>query len=149
MLSDVVRVLIPASASFIIGILATPILTHYLYKYRAWKKTAGKNALDGSKALEFNKLHEESEVKAPRMGGIVVWASVLVTIIGIAIVAALFPSLEILNFLSRSQTWIPLAALIIGAIAGFVDDLLIIRGNGAGMPLSWRLFIVILFSIRT
>jgi len=146
MISDVVRVLIPAAAAFIIGILSTPLLTHYLYKFRAWKKTAGKTALDGSHASEFYKLHEENEVKAPRMGGIVVWGSVLVTIIGIATLAALFPNLEILNFLSRSQTWIPLAALIVGAIAGLVDDILIVRGNGEGMPLSLRLFIVVLLS---
>lgn len=146
MYSDVVRVLIPAAASFIIGILATPLLTHYLYKYKAWKKAAGKTALDGSHASEFYKLHEANEIRAPRMGGIVVWGSVLVTIIGIAAAAEIFPDAEILNFLSRSQTWIPLAALVVGAVVGLVDDLLIIRGNGAGMLLSLRLLIVVLLS---
>lgn len=143
---DVVRVLIPAAAAFIIGILSTPLLTYYLYKYKAWKKAAGKTALDGSHASEFYKLHEANEIRAPRMGGIVVWGSVLVTIIGIAAAAEIFPGAEILNFLSRSQTWIPLAALVVGAVVGLVDDLLIIRGNGAGMLLSLRLLIVVLLS---
>ena len=147
MLTDIVRVLIPAAASFIIGIISTPILTHYLYKYRAWKKTAGKTALDGTKAAEFYKLHEINEVRAPRMGGIVVWGSVVITIIAIAIAARFIPGADALklDFLSRNQTWIPLAALIIGAIAGLIDDLLLIR-IGDGMPLRLRLMIVVLLS---
>lgn len=148
MLSDIVRVLVPATASFIVGIAIAPILTHYLYKYKAWKKAPGKTALDGSRAEEFNRLHVENETRAPRMGGILVWTSLLFTIVGIAIVARFVPSAEILklNFLSRSQTWIPLAALLIGAFAGLIDDLLEIRIGGGGLPLRMRLLIVILLS---
>jgi phospho-N-acetylmuramoyl-pentapeptide-transferase len=148
MISDVVRVLVPAAAAFIVGILSAPILTHYLYKYRAWKKQPGKIALDGTNATEFYRLHQKHEVRAPRMGGIVVWGSVLLTIIGIAIVARFVPSAEILrlDFLSRSQTWIPLAALVIGALAGLVDDLMVVGGTGDGMPLRLRLLIVVLLS---
>lgn len=148
MLSDIVRVLVPATASFLIGIAATPLLTHYLFKYKAWKKRPGKIALDGSSASEFNRLHEENETRAPRMGGIVAWGSVLITILGVAVVARFVPSAEILklDFLSRNQTWIPLAALIIGALAGLIDDLLVIRPQGVGMPLRLRLFLVILLS---
>ncbi len=148
MLNDIVRVLVPATASFVIGIAITPVLTHYLYKYRAWKKSPGKDALDGSRAQEFNRLHGENEVRAPRMGGIIVWASLLITIIGTAIVAKFVPSAEILsfNFLSRSQTWIPLAALLVGAFAGLADDLLVIRSGGHGLPLRLRLFVVVVLS---
>ena len=148
MLSDIVRVLVPATASFIIGMAITPILTHYLYKYKAWKKSPGKTALDGSQAQEFNRLHEENEKRAPRMGGIVVWLSVVITIVGIAIVARFVPSAEILKlgFLSRGQTWIPLAALLIGAFAGLIDDILVIRTSVDGIPLRIRLLIVALLS---
>ena len=148
MISDLVRVLVPAATAFIIGFLATPILTHYLYKYKAWKKSPGKIALDGTQAQEFYRLHKQSEVGAPRMGGVVVWGSVVLTIIGIAVVARFVPSAEILqlDFLSRNQTWIPLAALIVGALAGLVDDLMVIRPNSAGIPLRFRLFIVVVLS---
>ena len=148
MLSDIVRVLVPAAASFIIGMAITPIVTHYLYAFKTWKKRPGKVALDGSQALEFNRLHVEQEVRAPRMGGIVIWASVLITIIGIAIVAKFVPSAEILklDFLSRNQTWIPLATLLVGAFAGFIDDLLVIRPGGEGLPLRYRLVVVVLLS---
>src|SRR3989338_9057275 len=148
MFNDIVRVLVPATASFAVGITIAPIITHYLYKYKAWKKSPGKSALDGSSALEFNRLHEENETRAPRMGGIIVWASLLITIIGIAVVAKFVPSAEILNlnFLSRSQTWIPLAALLIGAFAGLVDDLVVFRSRGEGLPLRLRLLVVVVLS---
>ena len=71
---ELVRVLVPATISFALGMALTPVLTHYLYKYKAWKKRPGKQALDGSVAEEFNRLHTGNEVRAPRMGGIVVWA---------------------------------------------------------------------------
>ncbi len=141
----IIRVLVPAAFAFLIGMAITPVVTHYLYKYKAWKKRPGKTSLDGSVASEFNRLHEIHEVRAPRMGGIVVWASVLLTVVGIDLLAHLVQSAQILrlDFLSRNQTWIPLATLIIGAIAGLIDDLLVIRPGGEGMRLRWRLFVVI------
>lgn len=149
MLYDVIRVIFPAAGAFLVGIAITPALTHYLYKYRAWKKTPGKIAYDGTHASEFNRLHVKNEVRAPRMGGIVVWGSVLLTIFGIAFLAKFVPSAEILklDFLSRNQTWIPLAALVIGAIAGLIDDLLVIREGGVGLPLRIRLLVVVLLSL--
>ncbi len=148
MLSDTVRVLFPLAATFMVGMAITPIVTHYLYKYRAWKKKAGKIALDGSAAQEFNRMHSNAEVRAPRMGGIVVWGSVTITILGTALVALLLPTplTQSLDFLSRSQTWVPLAALLIGAFAGFIDDLLVVRPGGTGLPLSIRLSVVVILA---
>ena len=147
-LSDIVRVLVPAFTSFVIGMALTPILTHYLYKYQAWKKRPGKQALDGTPAHGFNEIHNAHEVRAPRMGGIVVWASAILTILGIAVVARFVPDAAILklDFLSRNQTWIPLATLIVGALVGLMDDLYVIRPGGEGLRLSYRLLIVVLLS---
>ena len=124
----------------------TPVVTHYLYTYKAWKKRPGKTALDGTAAQEFNRLHQVQEVRAPRMGGIVIWGSALITIFGIAILAAVAPNFSNLNFLSRSQTWLPLAALIGGSFIGLVDDLLTIRHNAEGLPLRYRLLFVVVLS---
>ena len=132
-LSDIVRVLVPAFTSFVVGMVLTPVLTHYLY---------------GAPAHGFNQLHNTHEVRAPRMGGIVVWGSVLITIVGIALVARFIPDASVLklDFLSRNQTWIPLATLIVGAIVGLIDDLYVIRPGGKGLRLSYRLFIVIILA---
>jgi len=147
-LSDIVRVLVPAFMAFVVGMALTPFITHYLYKYRAWKKTPGKLSLDGAPALQFNLLHNGHETRAPRMGGIVVWASVIITIIGIALLARLVPEAAALkfDFLSREQTWIPLATLIIGAFVGLIDDLFAIQPGGMGIKLSYRLLIVVALS---
>ncbi|MEK7100884.1 MAG: hypothetical protein AAB921_02180, partial [Patescibacteria group bacterium] len=42
MLLDAARVLIPSVVAFIIGIGLAPVLAHYLYQFRAWKKKGGK-----------------------------------------------------------------------------------------------------------
>lgn len=145
--TDLVKVLVSASVTFVVGLLITPIVAHYLYKHKAWKKKGGKTALDGSEATEFKRLHADTgiEVRAPRMGGIVIWGSVLAATLGLASIAALSSNawLHGLGFLTRSQTWIPLATLMVGACAGLVDDLLMIRSGGEGIRLRYRLLIVL------
>jgi phospho-N-acetylmuramoyl-pentapeptide-transferase len=148
MILDLVKLFIPATIAFIVGIIITPILTHYLYKYKMWKKKAGKIAPDGRATPIFNELHKEKEVGTPKMGGVVIWASVAITIIGFWLTAKLFP-LEILlkfDFLSRSQTLIPLFTLILGALVGLYDDYLDIQGSrdhiSGGLSLKKRLIMV-------
>ena len=154
MASDIIKVFIPATASFVVGILFAPLLVHYLYTYKIWKKTAGKTALDGTPAVEFERLratvHTGTETKTPRMGGILIWFSAaFVTLL--AWIMARFvplPLTEKLDFLSRSQTWIPLLTLLAGALMGFVNDLLDIQPSGErGIRLRTRLLFVTLVSV--
>ena len=148
MLPELIRVLVPATATFAIGIALAPLVAHYLYAYKAWKKVSGKRAYDGTEAEEFNRIHMVHEVRAPRMGGIIIWASVLLTVFAIWLIAHIYPWADVLrfDFLSRNQTWIPLAVLVIGSIVGLVDDLLIIRERGEGMALRFRLLVVVILS---
>lgn len=149
---DIVKVITPAAIAFFIGIAITPIVTHYLYKYRAWKKKAGKIGMDGKVTEVFNELHKDKEVGTPRMGGIVVWASSLITIAAFFALAKIFPEsfFTKLDFLSRNQTWLTLFTLIAGSLVGFVDDLLEIQGSrdyrAGGMSLRKRLLIVAVIS---
>jgi phospho-N-acetylmuramoyl-pentapeptide-transferase len=66
------------------------------------------------------------------MGGVVVWLSVVLTVILFALTSLLFPGTlgEKLNFLSRNQTWIPFVTLIIGALLGLIDDILVVSDKG-------------------
>ncbi len=147
--STIIKVLIPATAAFIVGILCAPILTHYLYKYKVWKKSAGKTALDGTAAVEFEKLRNDTETRTPRMGGILIWASVtIVTLLAWALARfAPTPFTEKLDFLSRSQTWIPFVTLLAGSLMGFLNDLLDIQPSGEkGVRLRTRLLFVTLVS---
>ena len=158
MIIDIVKVFLPAVGAFALGILFTPFLTDYLYSHQMWKKKAGKVALDGSEATIFNELHKEKEINTPRMGGIVIWFSAAAVIIGIWIISKIFPGdiTEKLDFLSRNQTWVPLATLLLGALVGLVDDYLEvkptfvegeIRRSKSGLSLKKRLAIVSLIAL--
>lgn len=147
-IADIFKIFLPAILSFIVGIGITPILTNYLYKYKCWKKKSGKT----EDTPIFNSLHKEKEVNTPRMGGIVVWGSASITILGIWLFSQLLPvdlALK-LDFLSRNQTWIPLCTLVLGALIGLVDDVMEIKGTGdhkaGGLSLKKRLFLVGLIS---
>jgi phospho-N-acetylmuramoyl-pentapeptide-transferase len=114
-----------------------------------WKKTAGKGVgYGGGGTPLFDQLHKEKDTNTPRMGGIIIWGSVLITTVLFAVLHyfAEAPTLTALDFLTREQTWLPLLALFAGAIIGFVDDVLVVRGTGkhfaGGLPLSQRLLLV-------
>jgi phospho-N-acetylmuramoyl-pentapeptide-transferase len=151
--SNIIKVFIPATASFAVGILFAPLLTHYLYKYKVWKKATGKVALDGTPAVEFERIrttmHAGTETRTPRMGGVLIWVSATFITVGLWLLAKCIPTpfFEKLDFLSRSQTWIPLFALLAGASMGFINDLLDIHPSGEkGVRLRTRLLFVTLIS---
>ena len=75
MILDIIKVFIPSILAFVIGVAATPTLTHYLYKFQMWKKVGGKVAYDGKEAVVFNSLHQKKEVGTPKLGGAIIWFS--------------------------------------------------------------------------
>jgi len=151
-ITNTIKMTLPAAIAFFVGIGVTPIVTHYLYKYKAWKKEAGnKEGLgDDNGTPIFNELHAEAEVNTPRMGGVVVIVGVFATTAlfwGISYAITGGPSGKI-NFLSRSQTWLPFAAFLTGAGIGFIEDLYQIKSSGrfkGGLPFKLRLLPVIAF----
>jgi len=97
--------------------------------------------MGGHEATEFNRLKGEGETKTPRMGGIIIWASTLITLGGLFLMAILLPDsiFSSLDFLSRSQTLIPAGTLLAGALIGFLNDFYDITHGGQGLRLSVRL----------
>ena len=128
---DIIKIIFPTILAFFIGISITPLFTRYFYKYKMWKKLP-RSGPELSKA--FSDLHNtETEVSTPRVGGIIIWASVLFTVCVIYLLSMLLPS-ELtlgLNFFSRSQTLVPLGAFFFAAFIGLSDDMLQITGHGA------------------
>lgn len=151
---SVLKVLGLSGVSFFLALVLTPFLTRYLYNYRLWKKAAGKQALAGGEAVIFNKLHQHKEVGTPRMGGILVWASVLV-ITCLFWALGYYTSIDIfdkLNFLSREQTWLLLFTLVAASLLGLADDLFQVLApapytSKGGITLTTRLAIVILIGL--
>ena len=144
MTPSLITIFAPAIIAFIIGVSITPIVTYFLYKHKVWKKQGGKTALGGKVAEVFNQLKGEHETKTPRMGGIVIWASVCLTVVLMYLLGNVYPKSFFIqfDFLSRAQTLIPFAALIVGAIIGFFNDFYDVAHGGTGLSLKVRLVLI-------
>lgn len=151
MIIDIVKIFLPSTIAFIIGIMITPIISHYLYTYKLWKKKSVEKTIDGKDAIISASLHRDEEKRTPRMGGVIVWISVFLTAILLWSLARILPTdiFVKLDFLSRNQTWIPLATLVLGGLIGLVDDFFGTLGGsgkggyiGGGMSLKKRLLLV-------
>lgn len=148
MIIDVVKVIAPAVISFLIGLAITPFIADFLYRNKMWKKKAREKTTDGREATIFNKLHKEKEVGTPRMGGVVIWGSVILTTGLFFILPFIFSNsgLEKMNFFSRNQTWLTVFTLFVGALIGLVDDWWVCKKDdgylGGGMSLKIRIFLI-------
>jgi len=154
MILNVLKIFGLSALSFFIGVALTPALTHYLYKYQLWRKEAREFAPDGSPTPIFKKLHKDREEKIPRMGGLLIWIVPLVISGMFWIVSYLVPESKFfakLNFLSRSQTWLPLFTLVAASIVGFFDDIFQVFGKGkyiaGGIRFTRRLFLIIMIAL--
>jgi len=113
---DLLRIFILTTISFFVALLATPFWANFLYKYRFWKQPK-EETLYGQLATVFQQLHAEQHKRhIPTMAGILYWLIVI---------------LVSLKFnLTRSQTYLPLFALLSVGVIGAVDDWFNIRGIG-------------------
>ncbi|MDZ7612007.1 MAG: phospho-N-acetylmuramoyl-pentapeptide-transferase [Candidatus Moranbacteria bacterium] len=141
------KIIILGFMAFVFAMGLTPILSHFLYKYKIGIKIK-RNSVSGEKLSYVNKLHSHKE-GTPTMGGILIWGTVLVLasimVLATPLLEAVFDSQWAgrFNFLSRSQTWLPMFALIATAILGLADDFMSVKkigtNKGGGMRFAVRL----------
>lgn len=105
--------------SFMVSMFLTPLYTSAAFSGKWWKK-ARTTAITGEKAVVYQKLHAAKHTRnIPTMAGVIfVLSTVIVTLSG---------------NLSRSETWLPLAAMVGAGTIGLVDDVINIRGIGGGI----------------
>lgn len=152
MLVALVKIFLPTTLAFFFGLFFTPVATHYFYKYKMWKKYSRN---DGVGVGDFHKIHnEDAELRTPRVGGIIVWFSVLLTTLIFSLISVFLPTstTEGLNFLSRNQTFIPFITLLFGSFLGLWDDLIQIYGTGKiarddGTWRKWKAFLITFVSL--
>jgi len=124
----VIKILFLTALSVAMATVWTPFLTHFLYKYKL-----GKSIRNNGVTPIFTNLHKDKE-GTPTMGGLIIWVTAAALAI-LCFYAAKFSGWEFfqqMNFLTRSQTLLPLGSLVAAAIVGLFDDILDIRGKGKG-----------------
>ncbi len=104
---------------FLVSMVLTPLYTTAAFSGKWWKRQRT-TAITGEKAKVYQKLHAtKHERNIPTMAGMVfVLSIILVTVAG---------------NLSRSQTWLPLAAMAGAGLIGLIDDVINIQGIGGAI----------------
>lgn len=124
----VIKIFSLGALAFVVTMAWTPLLAHFLYKYKL-----GKAIRNNGQTPVYSRLHA-GKAGTPTMGGLLIWVTVLALALAFFYLAKFF-NLEIfrqLNFLTRSETLLPLGVLVASAIIGLFDDLADIKGLGKG-----------------
>jgi len=132
-MNSTIKILLPAVMSFIIGIVLTPVATHYFYKYKMWRRVGREQNLSEKEAVGFQKIHDnKAEISTPRTGGMIIWISVIFTlaITGLLDFILNINSGDAFYFINRSETLLPFFTLIVASVIGLGDDFIQIFGKG-------------------
>jgi len=144
---QIIRLLGLSSLSFIIAMVLTPFLSHYLYRHKL-----GVSIRDEGNTPIYSQLHKDKS-GTPTMGGIIIWFTALLIFIALYYISQI-PAVPVwlaqLNFLSRQQTLLPAGVLLASALVGLLDDWFNTRkkggGSGGGLQMRHRLLIYTLIA---
>lgn len=140
LLQEVVRIIVLTTIAFLVALALTPFWYRLLKKFGFEKQI---RAEEGTPI--YYKLHEK-KAGTPTAGGIIIWS----TILGLAALFWIFNRFfdggwEYLNFVNRAETFLPLAALLIAAVLGLLDDwfgvLKIGGAPGGGLKVRYKLIV--------
>jgi UDP-N-acetylmuramyl pentapeptide phosphotransferase/UDP-N-acetylglucosamine-1-phosphate transferase len=85
------------------------------------------------------------------MGGVIIWITVLGLSFIFFVLNYFFDNFwKNFNIVDRAQTYLPIAAMLIAAILGLIDDLLGIKRigpNGGGISIKHKLFIYFIIAL--
>jgi phospho-N-acetylmuramoyl-pentapeptide-transferase len=132
---ETIRILVLTTISFIVALIITPLWFNFLKKHNF-----GKHMRESENAPVFHELHKKKE-GTPNSGGVIVWGTVLLLAAFFGIMGRFFDGAwRYLSFISRAETYLPIAALLVSALLGLLDDYLgVLRlGGGAGGGLQVR-----------
>jgi phospho-N-acetylmuramoyl-pentapeptide-transferase len=96
MLPELLKVMVPGVLTFLIGISLTPFVASFLYKHKLWKRRSRSMETTDQAKDEMNpafkEIHnEKEELRTPRIGGVIIWGSVLLTIFAFWVVSQFLP----------------------------------------------------------
>ncbi len=122
-----VRIIILTTIAFFVALAVTPAWSRFLNNHQFRKQIREEKVTPVYYGLHGRK------AGTPTGGGIIIWSTVL----GLALVfwaaSRLFDGpWKYLNFVNRAETYLPIAALLIAAVLGLVDDWLgVLKIGGA------------------
>lgn len=136
---NITRIFTVAALAFFVNLIITYFWTKILYKYfRPGKQVEREKNTFWGETPVFNQLHKKKE-GTPTMGGLPIWVTTaFLTILFWILSSTIDGFWSRVNFLSRSQTLLPLAVLVSAGLVGAVDDILGIFKRG-GFSLKKRL----------
>lgn len=137
---EIIVIFLLATIAFVVTMAWTPVVTKFLYRFRLTKqiRTSDQTPI-------YQRLHRH-KAGTPTMGGVLIWGTTLFLAVVFFYVARFSDGVffDRLNFLSRSETLLPLGALVASALVGLVDDWWNIRSigpRGGGLRVRHRLVI--------
>jgi len=142
---SVLAILGYAFFAFIVGLMATPWFVAFLKRNRLGKQLRVET-VDGKDAAIFRKYHKD-KFGTPTMGGMLIWGSILLTVIfsrSLALLGYVDHSL-----LQRGEVYLPLFTLLSMGIVGMVDDYWNICGIGKrkGLNVLPKIIFLLLISL--
>ncbi|MEK7471687.1 MAG: hypothetical protein AAB624_00390 [Patescibacteria group bacterium] len=153
---DVIKILLPALVSLVVGLLSTPMLLKIMTEFDWRKKKSVSKTIDGRPATLTATIDNEENKVLYRAGGLVVLTGAMFAVVLFRVLPIFFPdssTLAQLNILSRNQTLIPILMFLGGAVIGFVDDMMIVdrlqwfkKFVGGGLSLKIRIFGVLILA---
>jgi phospho-N-acetylmuramoyl-pentapeptide-transferase len=130
--------------AFAFALLITPWFVQFLIRNKIGKQLRVET-IDGKDPAIFRTYHQNKH-GTPTMGGILIWGSILATVI-FSRLLAYFGVVEH-SLLQRGQVYLPLFALVAFGLLGGVDDWLNIKGIGKkrGLDALPKIFFLLLIS---
>jgi phospho-N-acetylmuramoyl-pentapeptide-transferase len=146
-LAQTVRVIIITAIAFLAALIVTPLWYRFLER-----KHFDKQIRREGDAPVFYELHKK-KAGTPTGGGVIIWSTVL----GLAVIFGILDHFfdgsvwGYLNFISRPETYLPLAALAGAAVIGLVDDWLGVLklggASGGGLKVRQKSILYLLVAI--
>lgn len=132
--------------AFLVALIATPSWLKFIKKHHVHKQIR-----ESDKAPIFHKFHEK-KAGTPTAGGVIIWGTILGLAFTLFILAKIFGGpFEQFNFINRAETYLPLAALLLAAILGLLDDwfgvLRIGGASGGGLKIRHKLLLYAFLAI--
>ncbi len=129
--------------AFALALALAPAFIRFLHHHKLGKQLRI-NATTGEKATIFNELHAK-KAGTPTMGGVLIWGTVLITLLFSRILAA--TGIIDHSLINRNETWLPIFTLVTTALLGLVDDFINIKGKSKGLAVRPKMFWLLTFAL--